>query len=56
MVSVECTVFVTSWQCSVGDTLYMVCKVWNITQVEARCCHHAGFRVHGAFDILLIHG
>ena len=41
MVSVECMVLVTSWQCvvsSMGDALRMVCNAWNITQVEAKCC------------------
>ena len=41
MVSVECMVLVTSWKCvvsSMGDALCMVCNVWNITQVEAKCC------------------
>ena len=40
-VSVECMELVTSWQCvvsSIGDALCMVCNVWNITQVEAKCC------------------
>ena len=41
MVSGECMVLVTFWQCvvsSMGDALCMVCNVWNITQVEAKCC------------------
>ena len=41
MMSVECLVLVTSWQCmvsSMGDALCMVCNVWNITQDEAQCC------------------
>ena len=63
MVSVECMELVTSWQCvvrSMGDALCMVCNVWNITQVEAKCCRMstmvAKLHVHGAFDILLMHG
>ena len=42
MVSEEYMVLVTSWQCcmvrSMGDAWCMVCNVWNITQVEAKCC------------------
>ena len=40
-VSEECMELVTSWQCvvsSMGEALCMVCNVWNITQVEAKCC------------------
>ena len=41
MVSVECMVLVMSWQCvvsSMGDAWCMVCNVWNIPHVEAKCC------------------
>ena len=37
MVSVECIMLVTFWQCVV-DALCMICNVWKITQVEAKCC------------------
>ena len=39
--------------------LCIVCNIWNITQVEAKCCMMSAmvsFECMGLFDILLLQG